>query len=134
MENIYKQITEIIKTEVKNKLMGCIYRVLLQKSINEKLFYSVQENDKIIGFAICRFLKTKNLLSIDKIGVHKDFRGKNIGTKIINDIKLNYQYIRIDVVSKNTNAISFYEKNGFQKRGSKILGENINVTIMTYGN
>lgn len=134
MENIYKQITEIIKTEVKNKLMGCIYRVLLQKSINEKLFYSVLENDKIIGFAMCRFLKTKNLLSIDKIGVHPDFRGKNIGTKIINDIKSNYKYIRIDVVSENTNAINFYKKNGFVSVGKKVLGKNINVTIMTYGN
>jgi ribosomal protein S18 acetylase RimI-like enzyme len=67
-----------------------------------------------------------------------DLKSKNSdipkNKKIINDIKLNYQYIRIDVVSKNTNAISFYEKNGFQKRGSKILGKNINVTIMTYGN
>ena len=134
MENIYKQITDIIKVEVKNKLMGSIYRVLLKKSINENLFYSVNENDKIIGFAICRFLKTKNLLSIDKIGVHNDFRGKNIGTKIINDIKNNYGYIRIDVVSENTNAIKFYQKNGFVPVGNKILGKNINVTIMTYGN
>lgn len=69
MENIYKQITEIIKTEVSNKLMGCIYRVLLKQSINENLFYSVEENGKIIGFAICRYLKTRHLLSIDKIGV-----------------------------------------------------------------
>lgn len=133
MENIYKQITEIIKNEVKNKLMGCVYRVLLQKSINEKLFYSIEENDKIIAFAICRFLKTKNLLSIDKIGVHPEYRGKNLGTQLLNTIKKKYHTLRIDVVSDNINAIKFYKKNGFVEVGNKILGKNINVTTMYYG-
>lgn len=133
MENIYQQITNIIKNEVKDKLMGCIYRVLLQKSINEKLFYSIEENDRIIGFAICRFLKTKNLLSIDKIGVHPEYRGKKIGTHILNEIKNEYDILRIDVVSENINAINFYKKNGFVEVGNKTLGKNINVTIMYYG-
>lgn len=132
MENIYKQITSIIKNEVKIKHMGCIYRCLLQKAINEKLFYTIKKNDIIIAFAICRFLKTKNLLSIDKIGVHPDYRGQNIGTELINQIKSNQTNIRIDVVSENTKAVKFYEKNGFIKTGNKILGSNINVTIMIY--
>ena len=76
----------------------------------------------------------ENLLSIDKIGVHPDFRGQNIGTKIIDSIKCDYDYIRIDVVSVNYNAINFYTKNGFKQVGVKFLGSNINVTIMTYGN
>ena len=112
--------------------MGCIYRCLLQKAINEKLFYTIKKNDIIIAFAICRFLKTKNLLSIDKIGVHPDYRGQNIGTELINQIKSNQTNIRIDVVSENTKAVKFYEKNGFIKTGNKILGSNINVTIMIY--
>lgn len=132
MENIYRQITKIIQNEVKIKHMGCIYRCLLQKSINDNLFYKIDHDDKIIGFAICRFLKTKNILSIDKIGVHPDWRSKNIGTQLIDNIKINYNNIRIDVVSENIRAINFYKKNGFTEFGSKILGKNINVTIMKY--
>lgn len=133
MENIYKQITKIISQEVKNKQMGCIYRCLLKKAIDENLFYQISENNHIIGFAICRFLKTKNILSIDKIGVHPDFRGNGIGTKIINEIKNKFHLLRIDVVTENINAIYFYKKNGFKEVGNKILGKNINVTIMYYG-
>jgi ribosomal protein S18 acetylase RimI-like enzyme len=132
MENIYKQITKIISEEVKNKQMGCIYRCLLQKSINEKLFYKIEENGQIQGFAICRYLKTKNILSIDKIGVHPDFRKSGIGSKIIAEIKKQFDLLRIDVVTENINAINFYKKNGFKIVGNKILGKNINVTIMYY--
>ena len=132
IEDIYKQITQIVKNEVKIKYMGCIYRCLLQKSINENLFYKIEQDRFIIGFAICRFLKTKNILSIDKIGVHPDYRGKNIGSLLINQIKSKYNKIRIDVVSENNIAINFYKKNGFIKTGTKILGTNINVTIMIY--
>lgn len=99
--------------------MGCIYRCLLQKSINENLFFKIEQNGIIIGFAICRFLKTKNLLSIDKIGIHPDYRGKNLGTELINKIKQKYNTIRIDVVADNINAIKFYKKNGFIEIGKK---------------
>jgi ribosomal protein S18 acetylase RimI-like enzyme len=132
MENTYKQITRIIAQEVKNKQMGCIYRCLLQKSINENLFYKIEENGEIVGFAICRFLKTKNILSIDKIGIHPDYRKNGIGSKIIDEIKKRFKVLRIDVVSDNIIAINFYKKNGFKIVGNKILGKNINVNIMYY--
>jgi GNAT superfamily N-acetyltransferase len=132
MENIYKQITQVIKNEVKIKHMGCIYRCLLQKSINENLFYKIEENGEIVGFAICRYLKTKNILSIDKIGVHPNFRKNGIGSKIIDEIKKQFNVLRIDVVSENIIAINFYKKNGFVEVGTKTLGININVTIMKY--
>jgi ribosomal protein S18 acetylase RimI-like enzyme len=132
MENIYRQITSIVKNEVKIKHMGCIYRCLLQKAINENLFYQIEENGEISGFAICRYLKTKNIVSIDKIGVHPNFRNKGIGSKIIDEIKKQFNVLRIDVVTENINAINFYKKNGFKIVGSKMLGKNINVTIMYY--
>lgn len=112
--------------------MGCIYRCLLQKSIDEGLFYKIQEDETIICFAICRFLKTKNILSIDKIGVHPNYRGKNIGSELISQIKSKYNKIRIDVVAENTMAVNFYKKNGFVEVGRKTLGANIDVIIMTY--
>jgi ribosomal-protein-alanine N-acetyltransferase len=131
-EFIFKSCSNIIKQEVSDKIMGWIYRKPLYKSIEQNLFfYEVIEND-IIGFCICRYLKKTKIITIDKIGVHQNFRKNNIGFKLLNKVKeLNFPII-LDVVESNKIAVNFYKKNEFKEIGQKILGKNIVVTIMKY--
>jgi len=133
-EDIYQQCKKIIQPEVSQKLMGWIFRVLLNKSIEDKLFFTETYHNKILGFSLCRLLKRTNVISIDKIGVDIKYRNQGIGTTLISRIKeLGYD-IKLDVVTENHTAINFYLKNGFTIIGTKTLGKSIEVTIMKYIN
>lgn len=132
LENIYNQCKNIIAEETKTKLMGWIYRVLLEKSIDDGLFYFVKKQGIIVGFALCRLLVKSSIISIDKIGVHPRYRHCGIGTQLINRVKKIGLPIRLDVVAKNRTAIQFYLKNGFKIKGSKVLGQNIKVRVMEF--
>lgn len=132
LEDIYDQCKMIINNEVKAKLMGWIYRVLLKKSIQDGLFFCEYQGDKIIGFALCRKLTRSNVISIDKIGVDPQHRNKGIGGQLINKVKNLGLPIKLDVVARNKIAVQFYLKHGFNKTGSKILGHNVDVDIMSY--
>jgi len=118
-EEIYDQCKNIIKEETKAKLMGWIYRVLLKKSIDDGLFYFERKDGVIVGFAICRLLVKSQTISIDKIGVHPLFRHCRIGTRLITQIKQLGLPIKLDVVAKNTVAVNFYLKNGFNESFSQ---------------
>jgi ribosomal protein S18 acetylase RimI-like enzyme len=131
LENVYDQCKNIIKEETKNKLMGWIYRVLLEKSIDDGLFYFVKRQGIIVGFALCRLLVKSSMISIDKIGVHPMYRHCGIGSQLIKRVRKLGMPIRLDVVGDNKTAIKFYLKNGFKITGSKILGQNIMVYVMT---
>jgi ribosomal protein S18 acetylase RimI-like enzyme len=132
LEDTYNQCKNIIKEETKTKLMGWIYRVLLKKSMDDGLFYFEKEKNVIVGFTICRLLVKTNVISIDKIGVHPTFRNCGIGTRLINKVKKIGLPIKLDVVAKNICAVNFYLKNGFRIIGSKTLGKNIEVHVMSY--
>jgi ribosomal protein S18 acetylase RimI-like enzyme len=84
-----------------------------------------------VGFAICRLLVRTNVISIDKIGVHPKYRQCGIGTLLINHIKAIGLPIKLDVVATNKTAINFYLKNQFKVIGSKVLGKDIEVLIMS---
>lgn len=131
-EIIYQQCKEIIQPDVTKKLMGWIYRCLLDKSIKDKLFFYDTTNNVITGFVLCRLLKRTNVISIDKFGIHTEYRNTGLGTKLLNKIKKLGYDIKLDVVSKNQKAIKFYKKNGFNIIGEKTLGKTINVKIMKF--
>ena len=61
-------------------------------------------------------------LELERIYVHKDFQGKKIGQWMLSQIKNltardGYRYLWLGVWEVNTNAIRFYQKNGFEKFG-----------------
>lgn len=131
-DNVYNQCKNIIANEVKERKMGWIYKILLEKSILDNLFFCEYENGQIIAFAICRKLIRKNIISVDKFGVHPKWRRHGIGKKLMNQIKDNHLPIRVDVVSTNIDAIEFYKNCGFVKVDGKILGKNIIVDVMVW--
>lgn len=57
---------------------------------------------------------------IEGIFVDENNQGKGIGTSLLNKAKENRNCLKLSVYKKNTNAISFYKKNGFE-----IINENI---------
>ena len=131
-EDIYQQCKKIIQPEVSKKLMGWIFRVLLNKSIEENLFFYETDGDDITGFAICRLLKRTNVISIDKIGVSTEYRNRGIGSDLMSSIKNLEHDIKLDVAAENTTAIEFYKKHGFSIIAEKILGKSTNVKIMKF--
>ncbi|NHJ04074.1 MAG: GNAT family N-acetyltransferase [Candidatus Heimdallarchaeota archaeon] len=61
----------------------------------------------------------KRTLFIDKIGVLKKYQGKGLGTKLMRFAidfarKLKYDYLILEVISRNKKAISLYHKLGFK--------------------
>lgn len=131
-EDLYQQCKKIIQPEVTKKHMGWIFRCLLDKSIDEDLFFAEYDKEVAIGFAICRLLKRTNVISIDKIGVKSEYRNRGIGAKLIATIKKLGHDIKLDVVAENTTAINFYEKHGFNIIGEKTLGKTTHVKIMKF--
>lgn len=63
---------------------------------------------------------------IHSLVVMEQYSGEGIGKKIIKTIeeaarKDGYQYLRLDSDSKNPKLCHYYEKQGFEKVGSKVL-------------
>lgn len=59
---------------------------------------------------------------IEGVFVKSGSQHKGIGTDLLNYAKQKYDELSLSVYQKNTNAISFYNKNGF-----KIISENIDL-------
>jgi ribosomal protein S18 acetylase RimI-like enzyme len=133
-EDLYQQCKKIIQPEVSKKLMGWIFRILLDKSIEDNLFFYETDGDDITGFAICRLLKRTNVISIDKLGVKTEYRNKGVGSDLMSSIKNLGHDIKLDVVAENTTAISFYHKHGFSIIAEKTLGKSTDVKIMKFYN
>ena len=88
-------------------------------------FYFAELDQKAIGYLKVNFgssqteIKDKNAIEIERIYVVKEFQGKKVGQLLYNkamDIakQKGADYIWLGVWEKNTKAIRFYEKNGFE--------------------
>ncbi len=88
------------------------------------LGYSVAayDEDNIVGVVIAKPLVWNNTLSIIQIQVNKDYRNKNIGYKLIDEVitlatKNNFRLVVAETQNTNFPAISFYRKCGFEIDG-----------------
>lgn len=68
------------------------------------------ENGKIVGFLI---FKKENVMNF---AVHPEFRKKNIGKKLIQELMKKYRAIRLRARENNKNAIDFLNKLGFKEK------------------
>ncbi|MDD4608440.1 MAG: GNAT family N-acetyltransferase [Bacilli bacterium] len=109
------------------KVKGFYCNVL---NMNNKIIYLCELNDVICGYI---YLIVEDYTSkIDALYVEESFRGKGIGTKLI-EWALNYindnniQSITINVMTENQNAKKLYQKYGF-----KIIDETEKRTCMKY--
>ena len=119
-----KECNALIKSEISNGTMWVVFNANIEIAKQKGLFFTKFDGDTLIGFMLCRLLKRTGVLSIDKIGIHKEWRRKGLGKEFINEaLKYNLP-IRLDVATKNEDAIRFYEGFGFRKVGEKQLGKN----------
>ena len=124
MQITAKECNELIKDEIHNGTMWVVFNANIEIAKSKDLFFTKWDGDKFIGFMLCRLLKRAGKLSVDKIGIHKDYRRKGLGTAFLNELLKYNLPIKLDVATKNDDAIRFYEGFGFLKVGEKQLGKN----------
>ena len=119
-----KECNALIQSEIRNGTMWVIFNANVEIAKQKGLFFTKFDGDKLIGFMLCRILKRSGVLSIDKIAIHQDYRKTGLGKQFLNHL-LEYNLpLKLDVATKNENAIRFYEAFGFRKVGEKQLGKN----------
>lgn len=91
------------------------------------IFVAVDEDDIVLGYAFCIYetvakignLKDMKTLYIDDLCVDENVRGKHIGTKLFEYVKMvakekNCYRITLNVWNLNKSAMAFYEKCGLK--------------------
>jgi ribosomal protein S18 acetylase RimI-like enzyme len=91
------------------------WQKVLEKSTHITCAY---DNDRLVGFG--RVLEDGVMCMFYDLGVHPDYRGKGIGTsimeKLIDKVKdKGYASIGLFAWKENPDNIPFYEKFGFEK-------------------
>ncbi len=109
---IHKPVTEddyenLIVAATGGKIIGCL--VLYNTNEEDKEWYNLDENS--------------DAMSIMRISVDKNFRGKGIAGKMINFAieKANGKDIYVDIMAKPAQNIN--SKNAFEKSGFKLVEE-----------
>lgn len=105
---IFSYATNLTSFE-KDKINSYIDRQILLEVKNYKIIMS---NDKIIGCYLVT--KKDNDILIDEIFIEESYRGKGIGTNIINAILKEHNIVYLWVYKENVKAISLYKKLGFE--------------------
>lgn len=81
----------------------------IPKQIND--YKVIKVDNKIIGCLLV--LKYLDGVLLDEIFIEKEYRGKKIGSKIINDVLRNNDIVYLWVYKSNINAIKLYKNLGF---------------------
>ena len=118
IQNLYKKDSngESINLQKINRTLKELFLHTEKGSI-----FVIEEKEKIIGYSIIiNYWSNEfggNILFIDEIFIHQDYRNMGIGTNFINYLiknKINSSVgIQLEVVKSNTKAKNFYEKLGF---------------------
>ncbi|WP_272151004.1 GNAT family N-acetyltransferase [Tenacibaculum aiptasiae] len=111
----------------------------VEEGIENKEFYFIKNTDnETIGMV--RILEEDLLywgkqedksLYIHSLVVREQFNKKGVGKIILNKVESlaqqkQYKYLRLDAVSTNTKLCKYYEKQGFNKVGTKELKDTVN--------
>ena len=116
-------ITEEYKEAYFNKTIESVKnnsgKILLYEEDNEimGLVVGIVNNEETLEYDFCAPKRGR----ITELIVSKKYRGKNIGKKLLHSMKkylksIGCKNIMIAVFGYNTNAIKFYEENGFHIR------------------
>ncbi len=122
----YKQFPEealIIRKKVFVEEQGFIDEFDDTDKVSKHLL--VYEEDKAIATCRIFFDEEKGSYMVGRLAVIKEFRGKNIGSKVL---KRAEDIIRRDggksvILSSQEEVVNFYEKQGYSKEGDLYLDE-----------
>ena len=97
----------------------------LEYFLNEQYIYVAEDDEKIVGFITGEIFKKKawynvQLGSINNIFVLEEYRNKGIGKALMQTMidalkEVGITNIQLDTYNKNSKAIKFYERLGFEK-------------------
>lgn len=92
--------------------------------INNEIVFIGVDGNKVVGYLagsvnIQSSYVTKSLAEIDNMFIMEDYRRTGLGTMLINEFKkycsdIGIEEIKVTASAKNSNAINFYKKNGFE--------------------
>ena len=90
---------------------------------NQVVFIALVDNS-IVGYLagsinVESSYVTKSLAELDNMFILENYRKYGIGTKLVNEFKkyclnIGIQEIKVTASARNSNAINFYKKNGFE--------------------
>lgn len=99
-------------------------REYFENMIKNEIIFVAQDEDKIIGYlagSICEQISyiKESFAELDNMCINDEYRRFGIGTLLINEFKKyckekNIQNIKVTASAKNSRAIQFYMKNGFE--------------------
>lgn len=131
IQELSQELIEFEKNMTKNEYLVSMNWALSNKGYENykknierenDFLYVVCINENIIGYMTCWINNKKDwdkysTLEIGNIYVKEKYRGKGIGTELINTAKKickekDIKYMQLKVLSDNSSAINFYRKNG----------------------
>lgn len=89
----------------------------IERAMESSLGFGLFDKDLLVGFAIGRELG--GAFEIDVLATHPNFRKLGYMTQLINDLKVRYSILWLEVHERNTPALNFYKKQGFRITGRR---------------
>jgi inorganic pyrophosphatase len=109
-EHNFDEIFEVFEDVVGNPSKENIANILLEYvQNNEKVLYGYFLGKKLVG--IIGIHKGNENIEVLHFGIHPEYRGKNLGTELMDFVKKEKMTI---ILSTDDDAIIFYEKYGFK--------------------
>lgn len=99
---------------------------VFNEAIKLGLSFGAYEKGTLLGYVIVNELTWNNSLWIENIRVSEKHKGKNIGSRLIDELvriaeEKEIRIIGLEVHSSNYPAIEFYKKNQFEINGIDLL-------------
>jgi ribosomal protein S18 acetylase RimI-like enzyme len=101
--------------------------------------YGAMDKGKLIGFILAVNRNWNNTMYIENLFVSEFHRGRGVGHKLIDQIKLvakasGFRLIELETQNTNVPAIEFYLRQGFELTGInlKLYGEDIENEVALY--
>lgn len=103
-------------------------RDIYEKAVAEKNFLVAEVDGKVVGLLFFYVYHrendtsvTRDVLFVDSMAVHEDFRGQGIGRALFDYVKAmaaekHIDALELSVNAKNTDAMAMYRKYGFSEK------------------
>ncbi|HDK7175371.1 TPA: GNAT family N-acetyltransferase [Clostridium botulinum] len=126
-EELFSDMRSLQPTYFKSAEQDKAFLESIIASEKSDILMAIDNNEVIVGFALIQeqetppfncLVKHQYAYLMDMI-IKRPYRGKGIGTTLINEVKKwtkdrNLEYVELNVLPENINAIKLYEKQEFK--------------------
>ncbi len=105
-----------------------------EKIFNKAIRFEAFNKSTLIGLIAMYVNSNRNVGFITNVSVDTDYKGRNIGGQLIDEVKKyafknNITSIELEAYNENIKAINFYHKHGFNNYGSTLTTLLMNLEI-----